>query len=282
MTGPPPAAAAIGGAEESRFFELSLDLLGTVGFDGYFKRINPAWTRALGWSASELLARPYLEVVHPADRERTADEARRLAEQRAQTRDFDIRLVCRGGGERLVSFSAVAGETEDLLYIVGRDVTDSRRHEAALRDSELLLRSVTASVADAVISAGADGLITFWSPGAQQIFGYTPEEALGRPLTMLMPKRYQEPHEAGFRRHLETGERRLLGSAAELDGIRRDGREIPIELSLGDVELEDGPLFTGVVRDVSARRRAERYLETQLAVARVMAEVGNLEEPGRG
>ena len=70
---------ARGRGDYDRFFDLSLDLLTTVGFDGRFKRVNPSWERTLDWTEAELLARPYLEVIHPNDRARTAGEAQRLA-----------------------------------------------------------------------------------------------------------------------------------------------------------------------------------------------------------
>ncbi len=271
---------ARGRGEDDRFFDLSLDLLTTVGFDGHFKRINPSWERTLGWSETELLARPYLEVIHPDDRERTAAEAQRLARERSGVSDFEIRLTHRDGSHRWIAFSAAADAHEELLYVVGRDVTGHKRGDDALRDSELRLRSVTEAVYDAVISADEAGLIAYWSPGAARIFGYRGDEVLGQPLTVLMPESYRRLHEAGLRRYLEGGAPRVMGSTVELEGRDRDGREFPIELSLGEAPLAGGRLFTGVIREIAVRRRAERYLTTQLAVASVMAE-GTLLEDAR-
>ena len=81
---------------EARLFALSLDLLGLAGFDGYLKLVNPAWESVLGWTAEEIYARPYLEIVHPDDRERTAAEALALAGDRTETRDFEIRVLLQG------------------------------------------------------------------------------------------------------------------------------------------------------------------------------------------
>ena len=269
---------ARGRAEDDRFFDLSLDLLTAVGFDGRFKRVNPSWERTLGWTEDELLARPYLEVIHPDDRARTAAEAQRLAQERSAVSDFEIRLTHRDGSHRWIAFSAAADDHEELLYVVGRDVTDHKRADAALRDSELRLRSVTDAVHDAVISADEAGLIAYWSPGARRIFGYEEDEVLGQPLTVLMPESYRPRHEVGFRRYLDGGEPRVMGTTVELDGRDRDGREFPLELSLGEAPVAGGRLFTGVIRETTERRRAERYLTTQLAVARVMAQGTQLED----
>jgi len=262
---------------DDRFFDLSLDLLTTVGFDGRFKRVNPSWNRTLGWTEAELLARPYLDVIHPGDRERTAAEAQRLAQERAGVSDFEIRLTHRDGSHRWIALSAAADAHQELLYVVGRDVTGHKRADAALRDSELRLRSVTEAVHDALISADEGGRIAYWSPGAARIFGYEEHEVLGEPLTMLMPESYRPKHEAGFRRYLEGAEPRVIGSTVELHGRDKDGREFPLELSLGEAPLAGGRLFTGLIREITVRRRAERYLTTQLAVASVMAEGTQLE-----
>ncbi len=272
---------ARGSGGDDRFFDLSLDLLTTVGFDGHFKRVNPSWERILGWTEAELLARPYLEVIHPHDRERTAAETQRIAQERAAVTDLEIRLTHRDGSHRWIAFSAAADAHEELLYVVGRDITGHKHADAALRDSELRLRSVTDAVHDALISADEDGRIAYWSPGAHRTFGYEEDEVLGQPLTMLMPESYRPKHETGFRRYLEGGEPRVIGSTVELHGRDKDGREFPLELSLGEAPLAGGRLFTGLIREVTVRRRAERYLTTQLSVASVMAE-GTQLEPARG
>src|SRR4051812_6820025 len=90
-------AARLAGVGDERFFELSLDLLTVVGFDGHLKRVNPAWEELTGWSAAELTARPYVEFLHPEDRERTLAEAARLADPEAETRDFELRFSTRDG-----------------------------------------------------------------------------------------------------------------------------------------------------------------------------------------
>jgi PAS domain S-box-containing protein len=116
-----------GTSDEERFFVLSLDLLATVRFDGYLNRINSAWTHALGWSEEELLARPYAEILHPDDVERTLTEAQRLATQGGETRDFELRCLTADGEYRWLSFNVVAAEGLDLLYAVGRDITERRQ-----------------------------------------------------------------------------------------------------------------------------------------------------------
>ena len=111
------------------------------------------------------------------------------------------------------------------------------------------------------------------------MFGWTESEALGASLTMLMPERYRDAHRAGVARVSDGGEEHVLGGPpSELVGLRADGSEFPIELTLGRWEQDGVPCFTGVVRDVTERRRAQRVLTTQHRVAAALAGASDLEE----
>ena len=142
------------------------------------------------------------------------------------------------------------------------------------------LRALIDAVGDAIISARADSRIIGWNRAATAMFGRSEDEALGRPLTELMPERYRAAHLAGIARLRATGEPRLVGGpAVRLEGLRRDGREFPIELTLGAWSSADGDeVYTGVVRDVSDRSELERFRAAQFAVASALAKASSLTE----
>jgi adenylate cyclase len=117
------------------------------------------------------------------------------------------------------------------------------------------LAAVVASATDAIITADARGRIASWNPAAQRIFGYTAEEVLGRPLSRLVPERYRAAHEAGIARVAAGGETRVIGRTVELSGLRHDGSEFPLELSLSTWTDDEGRHFAGIIRDVSERAR---------------------------
>jgi PAS domain S-box-containing protein len=142
----------------------------------------------------------------------------------------------------------------------------------ALQETEQHFRAVAESVNDAVVSAGPDNRIVFWNEAAEAIFGHSAREALGMPLTALMPERHRERHLRAFTRLVQGGQPRLLGMTLELEGLRRDGSEFPLELSLGSWPLGERTFFTGVVRDISERRRAARYLAAQHDVQGILVE----------
>lgn len=139
--------------------------------------------------------------------------------------------------------------------------------------------AIAASVEDALIAGDSQSRIVFWSPSAERIFGWSESDALGQSLTLLMPEGLRKAHCEGIRRVAGGGETRIVGGPpVELMALRRDGTEFPIELTLGRWSEEGEWFFTGVVRDISERRRGERVLETQHAVAAALAESQDLDE----
>jgi diguanylate cyclase (GGDEF)-like protein/PAS domain S-box-containing protein len=129
-----------------------------------------------------------------------------------------------------------------------------------LRKSEARYRTVLDAAFDAIVTITPEGIVRWFNGGAERIFGYRAEEVIGQPVTLLMPERYRELCVAGLHRYLRTGEARVVGGTTELVGLRKDGSEFPIEMSLGEI-LEDGErLFTGVIRDVTERKRTEDAL----------------------
>jgi PAS domain S-box-containing protein len=133
---------------------------------------------------------------------------------------------------------------------------------------------------DAIVTITPDAIVRSFNPGAERIFGHSAEEVIGWPVTLLMPERYRDLCAAGLQRYLETGEARVVGSTTELVGLRNDGGEFPIELSLGEMHEGEERLFTGIIRDISERKQIEAALrrsEANLAAAQRMARLGSWE-----
>jgi len=134
------------------------------------------------------------------------------------------------------------------------------RAEQAVTEHEDRFRSLVESASDAIVIADRSGTIISWNKAASALFGYTDEEAVGRPLTVLMPQRYHDGHRKGLARIEATGERRAIGSIIELHGLTKAGTEFPIELSLGTWKTAEGNFYSGVIRDISWRKLAEEAL----------------------
>jgi diguanylate cyclase (GGDEF)-like protein/PAS domain S-box-containing protein len=146
--------------------------------------------------------------------------------------------------------------------------------EAALRQLEMKYRAVTESASDAIVSADARGRIVSWNRGGQAMFGYEESDVLGEPLTVLMPERYRDAHERGMGRFLLTNEPRVIGTGSvEVHAQRKDGTEFPVELSLSHWAEGEGQFFTGILRDITERKRAEEALAREAGFVKLLQQV---------
>ncbi len=130
-----------------------------------------------------------------------------------------------------------------------------------LRESEERLLTLLDSAPDAIILANEKGLIVGWNKGAERLFGFSKSEAMRQPLTMLMPKRYHARHSNGIQRVRDGQPPRLLGRHLEMEGLRKDGSEFPFELVMGSWVTSAGRHFSGIIRDISERRRISGELD---------------------
>ena len=148
-------------------------------------------------------------------------------------------------------------------------VMQAMETEMALRDSETRFRSVAESATDAIVAADQNGDMISWNRGAERIFGYTEGEVLGKALSMLMPERFRDLHDAGIKRVVDGGvaASKLIGSTVEVVGLRKDGREFPLELSLATWQTPNGRFFSGIIRDISERKKAEDKIKALLETA---------------
>jgi PAS domain S-box-containing protein len=129
---------------EARFFDLSIDLLCFLDFSGYFKRLNPAWERTLGFTRAELMSKPFIEFVHPEDRERTLNQNRSVRAG-GQARHFENRYLCKDGSYRWLLWNATPDSERSVIYSVARDITARKQVE---EERDRLLAQLQAALAE--------------------------------------------------------------------------------------------------------------------------------------
>jgi PAS domain S-box-containing protein len=253
--------------ESARFWELSTDLLCTAGFDGCFRRLNPAWERTLGWTLEELRSRPFIDFVHPDDREHTAAEAARLTSIGYEARNFENRYRCKDGTYRTMFWSATTLPQEEVIYAIARDVTERRRAEEELRSSERFLDSVLENLPNMVFVKDAQELrFVRFNRAGEELLGCSRGELMGKSDHDLFPKQQADFFIQRDREVLASGE--VVDIPEEpIDTVEKGSRILHTrKIAIRD-ERGEPRFLLGVSEDITDRRLAERAAEAAQAEA---------------
>jgi two-component system sensor histidine kinase/response regulator len=168
--------------------------------------------------------------------------------------------------------ASVAGRQWELASGLKAEVGRRRTLEQEAQGGRARLQAIFDAVADAIVTIDRSGRILQWSSGAQRIFGYPQEEAVGADLTILMPAQHRSCHDGYVASFLRTRDAKIIGISRELTAIRKDGTEFPIELTVSEVRDGNEIFFTGILRDITDRKR----VEAELIRAREQAEAASL------
>jgi len=200
-------------------------------------------------------------------------EARLLSHQKRLASELDQRVVQRT--------AELATANEELKKeFAERRLVEERlgQEEMELKRSEVRKAAIVDSALDCVVTIDHEGCITEFNPAAEHTFGYPREEVLGKHLPdVIIPPSLREKHQQGFARYLATGEAQVLGKRIEMTAVRADGSEFPVELAVTRIPLEGPPSFTGHLRDITERKRAEQELRRSQAF---LAEAQHLSRTG--
>ena len=182
-----------------------------------------------------------------------------------------------GGGDLSGSLPVTTrDEIGDLTTVFNQMTQSLQARDQKIRESEEKFRSLAQSASDAIISSDQEGNIVFWNKGAEKIFGYRGEEVLGKSLTLLMPEKYKDIYQQDINRLSTKGNSLLVGKTLEFMGLRKNGLEFPLELSLAMWKVEDEVFFSAIIRDITDRKEEQRALQESEERFRQLAE--NIEE----
>ena len=250
-------------ADLDRFFTFSLDLLCIAGFDGFFKRLNPAWEKTLGFTREEILARPWLDFVHPEDVEKTIAEAQKLMTG-LPTVSFENRYRCRDGTYRWLLWTVTPAISGKLLYAAARDITSRKNTEEDLEKSVSLLAATLESTADGIVAIDRDGKITNWNRKFLEIWRIPEADSLPEDHRALVTCLTLRLKSSETRHGLEQLEGKPGTDCSGLIELR-DGRVLE---SHSQPRLLGGKSVGWVVsyRDITERIEAERMKEEFVSV----------------
>ncbi len=249
--------------------------------DGRIIDANDAFLRMVGYDRDDLISgRVRWRELTPAEY-RDADD-RRVAQLKAtgSAQPYEKEYFHQSGRRVPVLVgSALFEESKDEGVAFVLDLSEQKRSEQALRQSEERYRTLAETATDVILTIDQTSTILFVNGAVEKAFGYTPAEIVGRKITALMPERMRYRHEQAMRRYLETGEKQMSWNAVSLLGLHKNGREIDLDVSFAEVGTGDERFFSGIVRDVTERRRAEAALhQAQMELAHVtrVATLGEL------
>lgn len=153
------------------------------------------------------------------------------------------------------------------VNIYGLDITERKKADLELRESEARVGSIVKAAVDGIITVNEQGIIQLFNPAACKIFGYAAEEVVGRSVRLLMPEKMdREKYDQYLSNYARAGEEKIVGSRQEVSGRRKNGDTIPLDLSLSEMIMADGRrLFIGIVRDITERKRAEEEIRRAMA-----------------
>lgn len=252
--------------------ELGLLIDGATGYaiymldpEGRVTIWNLGAERMKGWSEAEVIGSSF-EIFYTPDDVAAGKPCQDLARAATLGRiEEDSWRLRKDGSEFLagVTITALRNEAGELRGFgkVIRDVTDEKASEAALLRREHHLRSILATVPDAMIVMDERGVVSSFSTAAQQLFGYAREEVVGKNVRLLMPPAERRDHDDHLRTYLRTGIQHVIGNVRLATAQRANGEIFPIELAVGEVSIGGERIFTGFIRDLTRRQETDRKLK---------------------
>jgi PAS domain S-box-containing protein len=270
-------------------FELAASAVGSAIYDWNLQHGTVAWTQGLaemgGYRLEEVAATYdwWSARIHPDDRPRVEERFQAAA---AGGGDFEAEYRFRARDGRYLDVLNRGRFVRDAagraVRVVGSmaDISERKRGESVLRDSEARHRAVLETAMDAFVGMDHEGRLIEFNPAAERMFGRARADVIGRELAeVIIPASFRDAHRRGLARYLATGAHTLLGARIEVTARRADGTEFPVELTVTVVRTEGPPAFNAYVRDLTEQKRAaaaRSSLEMQLQQGQKMEAVGRL------
>lgn len=255
-----------------------LDPAGTVTL------INKRGCEILGYGEKEVVGKDWFNNFLPIEYKNLIRRSFRylLVGEKDSKSFHEHAVLTRGGEERIILWHhTVIKENGRVLGTLssGEDITERKRVENSLRESEARYRLIHDTAFDAIIIADSDDMVVECNPSAEKMFGYERGELNGLSILDLMPEKFKHDHLKGLKRFLDTGRSKIQGRVMEFEGLRKNGEAFPIELIVSNFRLGDSILFSGTIRDITVRRKAEEekdVIQAQLNQAQKMEAIGRL------
>ncbi|MBF0485901.1 MAG: PAS domain S-box protein [Candidatus Omnitrophica bacterium] len=234
-----------------KFFKLSLDIMCIASTDGRLKRVNPAFEEMFGYTLEELLERPFIEFSYPDDLAPTLKELEKL-NQGQTVIDFINRYRCKDGAYKSIEWRATPTDKKNIFYAIGRDITERKKLDDALKLSEMRYRHLFGSGTDTVFLVDAQtGMFIDANPAASRLYGYSRDEFLGmkKEDVSAEPKKTHEAVSTGVKVVPLRWHR------------KKDGTVFPVEISGSYFDFFGKKIHVATIRDISERKQSQEALK---------------------
>lgn len=234
--------------------------------DGNIKTWNQGAQRIKGYTSKEIIGEHISIVYTKEENERNEPETNLKMAKRLGRYESEAWRVRKDGSiffaDVIITSLYDANNNFRGYAKITRDITERKQAEETLKDSETQIQTIFKRAPDAVTVIDDAGNITKWNPRAEEIFGWSAEEALGQPLhNLIVPEQYREAHSKGMKHFLATGEGPVLNKPLEMPALRKNNSEIQVELSISHFQFKKKDFFIGFLKDITARKITEDKLK---------------------
>lgn len=227
-----------------------------------YRMVTSEYANIVGRSSSTVAGSTPVDV-HGESLGRRIERKYRACVDHASALDYELERTTEDGATFWRTKVAPIVEAGEVVQLVGstRDITDRKERLIELETTKTRFRALTENTNLVVIVIDANSKVHYVNDAVQDIFGYAPDELIGKSLLTIMPERRHEEHLHAVQRYLETGEKRLDWEWIELPGLHRNGTEVPLGIIFGETSIDGEPRFTAVIRDITDRKRRRQELE---------------------
>jgi two-component system sensor kinase FixL len=250
--------------------DTAIDGIITIDGAGVVETVNPAAARIFGYQPEEIVGNnismlmpepdhglhdTYIQNYHRTGVGQIIGKGREVLGKKKDGTVFPF----------LLSISEVKLQNKQIFTGIVHDISELKKVEAALRESESKINSIIQTAVDGIITIDMRGIMEMVNPSAAKLFGYSAEELLGNNISMLMPEPDRSRHDQYMRHYHDTGEKRIIGIGREVSGLKKNGTVFPFYLSISEVFLADRKVYTGFVHDITQQKVSEERLRRYAA-----------------
>lgn len=234
----------------------------TINSRGIILSFNPSAVRIFGYTPEEVIGQN-VKVLMPNPYHNEHDGYLRnyfsTGNKQIIGKGREVKAQRKDGSVFPMELAVNQMNIDDEVMFVGtiRDISDRKSAEQALKENQAQLQAIVDNTVDGLITISKEGIVERYNKACEQIFGYPPEEVIGKNVKMLMPEPYRKEHDSYLHNYQNTGTKKIIGIGREVQGKRKNGSVFPLDLSVSEINVHGRKIYSGIVRDISARKKAE-------------------------